>query len=93
MMKAQTYINKQGDEVKLLDNTAINVHGDKLLWLECCNGAKVSIFEEEFNKQFKLITVVMTVKGTFKERLNRRLYWKGIVCYPYGTDRVTKRIG
>ena len=37
------------------------------------------------------MTVLMTVKGTFKERLNRRLHWKGIVCYPYGTDRVTAK--
>ena len=46
------YINNLGDKVELTNKTATNSNGTKLLWVKCENGAIVSIFENEFKKQF-----------------------------------------
>ncbi len=47
-----TYTNNQGDTVELLEKTATNKYGNKLLWVRCVNGAVVSIFEKQFNNEF-----------------------------------------
>ena len=49
---AIAYINKQGDAVQLLPNTATNLLGDKLLWVRCANGSDKSIWENEFKALF-----------------------------------------
>ena len=50
-----TYINNNGDKVTLLENTATNKYGNKLLWVKCENGAIVSIWETEFKNNFTAI--------------------------------------
>lgn len=47
------YINKLGDIVTLLPNTATNIYGNKLLWVKRQNGSITSIWEHDFNSQFK----------------------------------------
>ncbi len=47
--------NNEGDTVELLKKTVTNKYGNKLLWVRCCNGAIVSIFENDFKSQFKIV--------------------------------------
>jgi len=49
----KTFTNKNGEKVTLTGKSAVNSLGNKLLWVRCENGATVSIFEKEFNTNFK----------------------------------------
>ena len=49
------YINDKKEIVTLTDKRQTNKYGHILLWVKCENGYTVSIFEDEFYKQFKLI--------------------------------------
>lgn len=51
-VSSESYINKQGDIVHLLPETATNAKGDLLRWLKCSNGHEASIWDNEFKSQF-----------------------------------------
>ncbi len=52
MAKSKHYQNDQGIIVELLENTATNKYGDKLLWVRTLNGHETSIWEKDFIRDF-----------------------------------------
>ena len=50
------YINKNGDIVELVNRSAINKYGNKLLWARCANGNVVSVWENAFRSDFSPVS-------------------------------------
>jgi hypothetical protein len=50
------HINKEGNIVELTNKKATNKNGNVLLWVKCENGNMVSIWEDEFKRDFNQIS-------------------------------------
>ena len=50
------HINKESDIVELTTKKATNKNGNVLLWVKCENGNIVSIWEDEFKRNFNPIS-------------------------------------